>query len=54
MAYNTQNLIGKGIRTIGEWPNLTAAMETRGWNVEKIEGVIGRNWMSLLREVWGA
>lgn len=44
----------EGIRTIGEWPNLTAAMEKRGWSTAKIEGVIGRNWMSLLREVWGA
>lgn len=42
------------IRTIGEWPNLTAAMEKRGWSAGKIEGVIGGNWLSLLRKVWGA
>lgn len=44
----------EGIRTIGEWPNLTTAMEKRGWSTGKIEGVLGRNWLSLLREVWGA
>ncbi|MFH0300234.1 dipeptidase [Bradyrhizobium sp. 31Argb] len=44
----------EGMRTIGDWPNLTAAMEERGWNSSKIEGVIGKNWLSVLREVWGA
>jgi membrane dipeptidase len=44
----------EGIRTIGEWPNLTAAMEKRGWSAGQIEGVIGKNWLTLLRNVWGA
>lgn len=44
----------EGLRTIGEWPNLTHAMEKRGWNSGRIEGVIGGNWLSVLREVWGA
>jgi membrane dipeptidase len=44
----------EGIRTIGEWPNLTQAMERRGWKAGRIEGVIGGNWLSVLREVWGA
>ena len=44
----------EGLRTIGEWPNLTIAMEKRGWNSARIERVIGRNWVSVLREVWGA
>lgn len=44
----------EGIRTIGEWPNLTAAMEKRGWRSARIERVIGANWLSVLREVWGA
>jgi membrane dipeptidase len=44
----------EGIRTIGEWPNLTAAMEKRGWSSQRIERVIGGNWLSVLREVWGA
>lgn len=44
----------EGIRTIGEWPNLTTAMEKRGWRSARIERVIGANWLSVLREVWGA
>jgi membrane dipeptidase len=44
----------EGLRTIGEWPNLTAAMEKRGWSRTRIEGVIGKNWFNLLRTVWGA
>jgi membrane dipeptidase len=44
----------EGMRTIGEWPNLTAAMQRRGWTSQRIEGVIGANWLNLLRTVWGA
>ena len=44
----------EGIRTIGDWPNLTATMEKRGWSTSRIESVIGRNWLDLLRNVWGA
>jgi membrane dipeptidase len=43
----------EGLRTIGEWPNLTAAMEKRGWKAGRIEAVIGNNWLNLLRTVWG-
>jgi membrane dipeptidase len=43
-----------GLRTIGEWPNLTAAMQRRGWSLNRVEGVIGRNWLNLLRTVWRA
>lgn len=44
----------EGLRTIGEWPNLTASMGRRGWNVARIERVIGQNWLRVLRAVWGA
>jgi membrane dipeptidase len=44
----------EGIRTIGEWPNITAAMERRGWNTSRIEAVIGQNWLNTLKAVWGA
>ncbi len=44
----------EGIRTIGEFPNLTAAMERRGWPERRVEGVIGANWVLLLLKVWGA
>lgn len=42
-----------GLRTIGEFPNLTAAMERRGWSESRIERVIGENWLALLATVWG-
>jgi membrane dipeptidase len=43
-----------GIRTIGETPNLTAAMEKAGWKPSRIEKIIGRNWLRVFRDVWGA
>ena len=42
----------EGIRTIGEFPNLTAAMERRNWSEARIEKVMGGNWFQLLGEVW--
>ncbi len=42
----------EGLRTIGEWPNLTAAMERRGWSSTRITKVIGDNWLQLLKTVW--
>ena len=42
-----------GLRTIGEFPNLTAAMERAGWPEGRIRKVIGENWMRVLKEVWG-
>jgi membrane dipeptidase len=44
----------KGIRTIGEFPNLTLAMEMAGWSERKIRKVMGENWLRVLKEVWGA
>lgn len=44
----------EGLRTIGEFPNLTAAMQRRGWKEARIRRVMGENWVALLREVWGA
>lgn len=41
-----------GIRTIGEMPNLTAAMERAGWPASKITKVIGGNWLRVFGEVW--
>lgn len=43
-----------GMRTIGEFPNLTAAMERAGWPEGKIRKILGENWIAVLREVWGA
>lgn len=44
----------EGIRTIGEFPNLTAAMERHGWPESRIRKVMGENWVRVLKEVWGA
>ncbi|WP_085314839.1 dipeptidase [Derxia lacustris] len=44
----------EGIQTIGEMPNLTAAMERAGWSATRIEKVIGQNWLRIFSEVWGA
>lgn len=43
----------EGLRTIGDFPNLTAAMERRGWKEARIERVLGRNWLKMLGMVWG-
>ncbi|WP_425265946.1 dipeptidase [Chromobacterium haemolyticum] len=44
----------EGIRTIGETPNLTAAMQRAGWSESKIRKVLGENWLRVFGEVWGA
>lgn len=41
-----------GIRTIGEFPNLTRAMQSAGMSETVIEKVLGENWLRLLDEVW--
>lgn len=43
-----------GIRTIGEFPNLTAAMEKAGWSETRIRKVMGENWVRVFGEVWSA
>jgi len=42
-----------GMRTIGDFPNLAAAMEDIGRPESKIRKVMGENWLRLLTEVWG-
>ena len=44
----------QGMGRIEDWPNLTAAMEQRGWKEERIRRVIGENWVRVLKDVWGA
>lgn len=44
----------KGIRTMGEFPNLTTAMEKAGWPERKIRKIMGENWVRVLRDVWGS
>ncbi|MCZ6646471.1 MAG: dipeptidase [SAR324 cluster bacterium] len=43
----------EGLRTLGEFPNLTAAMEGAGWAESKIRKVMGENWLRVLADVWG-
>ena len=43
-----------GLRRIGDFPNLTATMEKRGWPESRIRKVMGENWLRVLKEVWGA
>ncbi|WP_434361548.1 dipeptidase [Parasalinivibrio latis] len=43
----------EGIRTVGEFPNLTEALLRRGWREEKVQKVMGGNWVNILKEVWG-
>ena len=43
----------EGMRRISDFPNLTAAMERRGWSEGRIRKVMGGNWLQLLRDVWG-
>ena len=43
----------QGIRTIGEFPSLTAAMVRKGWPEARIRKIMGDNWLALLARVWG-
>jgi membrane dipeptidase len=43
----------EGMRRIGDFPNLTAAMERRGWSEGRTRKVMGGNWLQLLKDVWG-
>ena len=43
-----------GIRTLGDYPNLTRAMERAGWPEAKIRKILGANWVRVLGAVWGA
>ena len=43
----------QGLRTIGDLPNLTEAMERSGWKASRISKVIGGNWLRFFKDVWG-
>jgi len=42
------------MREIKDYPNLTAAMEKRGWKEARIRKLMGENWVRLLKQVWGS
>lgn len=41
-----------GMQVIGDFPNLTAAMERAGWKEGRIRKVLGENWLRVFGEVW--
>ena len=43
----------KGVETIGQLPNLTAAMDRAGWPESRIGKVMGENWLRFLADAWG-
>jgi membrane dipeptidase len=43
----------KGFRQIDDFPNLVMQMEHRGWKQNRIEKIMGENWISFLELVWG-
>ena len=43
-----------GMRRIGDFPNLTEAMQRADWGEAKVRKVIGGNWVRVLKDVWGA
>ncbi len=43
-----------GIRTVGEFPNLTAALLKRGFSESVVCKIMGENWVRVLKDVWGA
>lgn len=42
----------KGLETLAHYPQLTAAMERRGWSETRIRAVVGENWLRFLGESW--
>ncbi len=42
----------KGFGRLAEYPNLTTAMQRRGWSESRIRKVLGENWLSFLSDVW--
>ncbi len=42
----------EGLRTIGEFANLTSAMERARWPASRIRKVLGENWLRVFSEVW--
>ncbi|MEL0625159.1 membrane dipeptidase, partial [Marinomonas arenicola] len=43
----------QGIRTVGEFPNLTEALLKGGFSERQVFKIMGENWVSLLENFWG-
>ena len=42
-----------GIRTVGEFPNLTETLLKRGHSERLVRKIMGENWVNVLKDVWG-
>mgnify|MGYP003627016228 FL=1 len=42
-----------GMRTVGDFPNLTEALLKHGFSERQVCKIMGENWVNLLHEVWG-
>jgi membrane dipeptidase len=42
----------EGIRTIGEFPNLTRKMTEAGWGETRIKKIMGENWVRVFATAW--
>jgi microsomal dipeptidase-like Zn-dependent dipeptidase len=40
------------LETTADDPNLTRAMQRRGWSEARIRAMLGENWLRFLGEVW--
>ncbi|MCG6399970.1 dipeptidase [Vibrio fluvialis] len=43
----------EGIRTLGEFPNLTDALLRHGFSGTQVRKIMGENWLRVLGDVWG-
>lgn len=43
-----------GLRRLAEWQAIPHALERRGWPEQRIERVVGRNWLRFLGDAWQA
>jgi len=43
----------EGIRTLGEFPNLTEALLRDGFTETQVRKIMGENWVRVLADVWG-
>lgn len=42
----------EGLGRLNDYPNLTAAMQRRGWTETRIRKILGQNWHRVLAQVW--
>lgn len=42
-----------GIRTVGDFPNLTDALLRHGYSPQLVKKIMGDNWVKMLANVWG-